>query len=176
MSANFRKLLLLSIISISFLTTSQRAEAFEIHQNLGAGIGIPFGIFGVSYELEVNIIDSIAIGPTLALGTSILDGGASEVGLQLHFGHKDALLRYGLSYWSGTNTIIETSFENYETEEGETAGINLRIQFGSQRDNAIDVHILKILDPDEDEIRQRFGSGAQQGGDIKIGVGYVHRF
>jgi len=93
----------------------------------------------------------------------------------MHFGDSQGPFRFGISYWSGTNTIIETSFDEYTTEDGDTAGVNLRFQFGSDRRSALDVHVLQIINPEEDELVQRYGAVAE-GGDVKIGVGYIHRF
>ncbi|VAW62488.1 hypothetical protein MNBD_GAMMA11-1683 [hydrothermal vent metagenome] len=177
MLKKYRISALSAIILAASSVTVQKAEAVEFYNNFGAGVGVPFGIFGVSYELEMNLTDWFAVGPTVAVGTSILGGGTTEVGLQLHFGDKNSLLRYGVSYWSGTNTIVETSFDEFETLDGETIGINLRIQLGSRRSHSIDVHVLKILTPDEEEVQNKLGFGVDaEGGDVKLGVGYVYRF
>ena len=177
MFSKFRFIILATIISISFMTITQRAEAFEVRHNLGAGIGVPFGIVGVAYGLEINVIDSIAIMPSLALGTSVLAGSTEEVGLRLLFGDKNARIRVGVSYWSGTNTIVKTGFLSYETINGNTAGVNLRAQLGSKRDHVIDVHVLKTITPTDAELQQRFGSTTTENSKGTIlGIGYMYRF
>jgi hypothetical protein len=160
----------------SSLVTSQRAEAFDIYQNISVGMGVPYGIFGVSYELEINIIDSFAISPTVAAGTTILGGGATETGLQLHFGDKEGT-RYGISYWSGTNVLIEVDIDEleFETEDGDTAGIHMRFFAGKQKKNIVTLHLLKVITPTEEEMLTKFGA-KPEGSDFKIGVGYGFRF
>ena len=177
MFSKLRFIILSIILSTSLLSITHRAEAFEVRHNLGAGVGIPFGIFGVAYGLEINVIDSIAIMPSLALGTSVLAGSTEEVGLRLLFGDKKARIRIGVSYWSGTNTIVNTGFLSYETMKGTTAGVNLRAQFGSKRDHVLDVHILKNITPTDDELQKRFGSiNTENSKGTLLGVGYMYRF
>ena len=165
--------LLVTIILIFSL--GPRADAAEIHHNLGAGLGVPFGIVGISYEMEIELTDSFSIGPSLAGGTSVLAGRTSEVGLQLHFGDKNKRVRFGMSYWNGTNTIVKTGYLSYDSANGNTAGLKLRIQLGAKRNNCIDVHILRALTPSDAELKQRFGVSKKEN-DTLLGVGYVHRF
>lgn len=177
MFSKFRFIILATIISISFMTSMHRAEAFEVRHNLGAGVGIPFGIVGVAYGLEINVIDSIAIMPSLALGSSVLAGSTEEVGLRLLFGDKNARIRVGVSYWSGTNTIVKTGFLSYETMNGTTAGVNLRAQLGTKRDHVIDVHMLKNITPTDSELQQRFGATTTENSKgTLLGIGYMYRF
>ena len=177
MLSKLRYIILSTVISVSFITNIQRAEAFEVRHNLGAGVGIPFGIVGVAYGLEINITDSIAIMPSLALGTSVLAGSTEEVGLRLLFGDKNARIRVGVSYWSGTNTIVKTGFLSYETMNGTTAGLNLRAQLGSKRDHVLDVHVLQNITPTDDELQQRFGATTTENSKgTLLGIGYMYRF
>lgn len=177
MLSKLRFMIFSVVLSASLLSITQRAEAFEVRHNLGAGVGIPFGIVGVAYGLEINLIDSIAVMPSLALGTSVLAGSTEEVGLRLLFGDKNARIRIGVSYWSGTNTIVKTGFLSYETMNGTTAGVNLRAQLGSKRDHVIDVHILKNITPTNTELQQRFGATTTENSKgTLLGIGYMYRF
>ena len=157
MVAKLRIVILSTLISVSFFTMAQRAEAFEMKHNLGAGIGVPFGIVGVSYGLEMNVTDSFAIIPTIATGTSVLAGATDEVGLRLLIGDKNARIRFGASYWTGTNTIVDTGSLTYESMKGDTVGINLRVQLGSKHNHTIEVHMLRTITPSDDEVFQNTG-------------------
>ena len=176
MLTKLRVVILSTLISASFFTMAQRAEAFEMKHNLGAGIGVPFGIVGVSYGLEMNVTDSFAIIPTIATGTSVLAGATDEVGLRLLIGDKNARIRFGASYWTGTNTIVDTGSLTYESMKGDTAGINLRIQLGSKRNHTIEVHMLRTITPSDDEVFQKYGVTRKNDSGVLFGVGYVHRF
>lgn len=157
MVTKLRIVILSTLISVSFFTMAQRAEAFEMKHNLGAGIGVPFGIVGVSYGLEMNVTDSFAIIPTIATGTSVLAGATDEVGLRLLIGDKNARIRFGASYWTGTNTIVDTGSLTYESMKGDTVGINLRVQLGSKHNHTIEVHMLRTITPSDDEVFQNTG-------------------
>lgn len=176
MFSKLHLIVLSMVISTSFLGVIQRVEAFEMKHNLGAGIGVPFGIVGVSYGLEMNVTDSFAIIPTIATGTSVVAGATDEVGLRLLIGDKNARIRFGASYWSGTNTLIKTGSSTYESMKGDSAGINLRIQLGSKRNHTIEVYMLRAITPDDDEVFQKYGVSRENESGVLFGVGYVHRF
>lgn len=108
-------------------------NADNIHHNIGAGAGIPFGLLGVSYELETDLNDSISLGPVVSAGEGW------NVGLQSHFLDKNQPVRLGLSAWYGTNATVNSKLKN-----GVTIGMDTRFQFGNDLRNIIDFHILYV--------------------------------
>jgi len=174
--------IVLSFSSLLLVIASTQAQAFSASTNFGAGFGIPYGMFGVNLGVELNVADSFAIIPNVGVGTTILAGVATNIGLRVLFGDKDDLFRFGIGYWSGTNTVVETSRSffgtdsDYETESGITQGLNFRFQFGKSRKHGLDVGVLRIITPTEDEIRQKYLVGEKQGSDTKVSVGYLLRF
>ena len=141
MLLKIRNILLITILSFSSLILSQHVNAIDSKHNIGVGVGVPFGILGVSYGFEMNIINnSIAIIPSVAVGTDIFAGATSEAGVRVLFGNKTNRLRYGISFWSGNNTIIDNNDSTYTQVTGTTAGVNLRIQLGAKKTHIIDIH------------------------------------
>jgi hypothetical protein len=145
--------------------------------NFGAGIGIPYGLFGINYEMELNVADSFAIGPSVGLGSTLLAGSAIQYGLRTHFLHKDSGSRFGFSYWNGVNTIIEKRFsDSWESKRGNAAGFEARFQFGAKRKHGVDIHFLYLLSPTKKDLEDEGYDVEAYGTPVKFGVGYVARF
>lgn len=168
------------ILLVNLLWLSVSAQAFEIRNNIGGGIGIPYGLFGANYELELNVADFFAIGPSVGLGTTLLAGPALQYGVRTHFLDKDGLVRFGVSYWNAVNTIIEEvdifGDSSWESKRGNVVGVEARFQFGRNRTHGVDVHIMRILSPSKSDLKDDGYDVSNYGSPIKIGVGYVHRF
>lgn len=171
-----RNILLITVLSFSSLFLSPHVNAMELKHNIGVGVGVPFGIFGASYGFEMNLTDSFAIIPSVAAGTDILAGSTSEVGMRVLFGNKSNRVRYGLSYWNGNNTIIDNNDTTYTQVTGTTAGINLRIQLGANKNHIIDIHALRRVSPTTQEIEKKYNATSKNSSGTLLGLGYVVRF
>lgn len=155
---------------------SSSTQAFDVSNNIGAGIGIPYGLFGVNYELELNIVDSFAVGPSIGLGSTIVAGTAAQYGVKMHFLDRRSLVRIGLSYWNAVNTVVKTGSESWEAKRGNVVAADIRFQFGRKRNNGLDIYVLKILSPTKSDLEDEGYNVTSYGSPIKFGIGYVHRF
>ena len=163
-------------VAVFFVLGSVNARAFELHNNVGAGIGIPYGLFGAQYELELGFGNFVSVSPTIGAGTSLLAGAAVNGGVQLLLGNKDGLFRYGLTYWYGTNTIVESRPDHFRLKQGSTVGAKARFQFGRARRHAVDAHVLTTITPTKSELEDDGYSVESGGNNVLLGVGYVFRF
>lgn len=165
------KILRLSIFCILCGIFSE-AYAKDIHHNIGLGIGVPFGgLFGISYELEIDVNDTFSIGPTLSQSVGW------DLGVQFHFLDKNELLRLGLSAWYGSNGYLsreeDEDSDEYDTFKGVTLGGNVRFQLGRLRKHAIDFHILYVV---SSEFEGDEGYIRDSDSDVVIALGYKYRF
>ena len=164
------------ILLLAFASSNVAAGGDGPSATLGAGAGIPYGMFGVNGELEVPLGQYVSLGPTIGVGVAGPAGLGWNVGLQARFLSSQALFRPGLSVWYGTNTLVEKvgsgwGDPEFETRTGATVGLNGRFQFGTTRIHCLDLFLLypvtRNLDSDEYD---------EEGPVVKVGVGYAHRF
>ena len=177
MYVDFRTTVLSTVLLLSFLLITHRAEALDTNHNISVGAGIPYGFIGVNYGFEMNLTNTFAIIPSVAVGTTITAGASSEIGLSMLFRGKNERIRYGFSLWNGTNTVLKIGESTYVSEEGITAGINLRLQLGANKVHGIDFYVLQAITPTNDELEQKYS--VKRKGLIPgrlFGTGYVYRF
>jgi len=126
---------IITLLVVSLVWFPGTVKAFELSNNFGAGFGIPYGLFGVNYELEKNLSDSFAIGPSIGLGTTLVAGAATQYGVRIHLLNKDSLFRIGASYWNAVNSIAEeidiNGKSSFKAFRGNVVGLEGRFQFGN---------------------------------------------
>ncbi len=159
----------LLVAILGCLLTVNAMAGDDIIQNIGVGVGIPYGIFGVNYTAEKFIGDSFSLGPSVGLGFSSV-GFNWDIGLQARFLGKDSFVRPGLLILYGINTIVEDPNGDKNNKEGITIGGNVRFQYGVEKKHCIDFFIGYPVTPNLDETR------FDRKGDILIGVGYAYKF
>ena len=141
------------------------SHASSIENVFGFGIGMPYGGFGVNYELGLN--DYLA--PTAGVGY-LPDNLGWAVGLRLYYPGRELKFRGRFTALYGTNTLIENKgfFDSeYETETGFSAGIGFNWRFG--KNWAFDGDLF-IADSD-------IPTGYEEkGSDVKFSLGLSYRW
>lgn len=137
---HLRGSVLLALSICIFSLQSGTLEAFEGHNNIGVGYGIPSGGgAGISFEREVDVNILFSAGPAVALGHTLNGEVGWEAGFQTHFRSQYSFIRPGLSVWYGRNS---------DNEEGFSYGGSARMQLGrmiqvsTSTNNYLDLYIL----------------------------------
>lgn len=158
------------------LSSNLYAQDFE----LGAGLGIPYGILGAN--IEYYPIDNVSV--SLGLGTTVVAGAAHDIGLQYYFGTKGSWSPR-ISVHSGTNGAIKLTTCYFGcTDEGHSyTGTSLG--FGVKKlwgHNGIAGDLFYIVtsgvfDAYDNYVAQGYApSGESSNSRVKIGIAYIHDF
>jgi len=154
------------IIAVLLIFSFSSVPAFsaELEHVVGAGIGLPYGGFGVSYEL--GVCDYFA--PVLGVGL-LPDNIGWNVGARLYYPGRDAKFRARLTALYGTNTLVEHKHSNddYDTETGMSGGVGLNWRFAPHWALDADFFVVENDVPDGYE---------QEGSDVKIALGCSFRW
>ncbi len=145
-------------VLITILALSGTVKAFEGHNNIGLGYGIPYGGgIGLGFEREVEVLDIFSAGPAIGLGHTLDSGLGWAAGIQTHFLSQDDFIRPGISMWYGTND---------NDNEGFSVGGDVRMQMGN---------MLQVFTSTNNylDIGLQYNTESES---LKFGVGYVLRF
>ncbi len=106
------------------------SATFAKNFDIGLGLGIPYGVFGVNAEYYP--IDNLSI--SAGLGTTLLAGAGYDVGVQYYLGNKRDGWIPRISAHYGTNGVLKTSSdEESESFNGLSIGIGLKNVRGNSR-------------------------------------------
>lgn len=151
--------------------------------DIGAGLGIPYGIFGGN--VEIFVIDNLSLHASL--GTTFLAGAGYGAGVQYYFGEEDSWspnisLHYGTYGVIGDIDDKRTSISDLEDEkfEGLVIGAGVRKMWGK---HGLSIGGHYILDSDlEDkqneleDVGYEFEDGGLGASKFKISLGYAFSF
>lgn len=151
--------------------------------DIGAGLGIPYGVFGGN--VEIFVIDNLSLHASL--GTTFIAGAGYGAGVQYYFGEEGSWspnisLHYGTYGVIGDIDDNRSSISDIEDEkfEGLVIGGGVRKMWG-QHGLSIGGHF--ILDSDledkKDELEDdgyEFEDGGFGASKFKISVGYAFSF
>ena len=135
------------------------ASAQDNEQAIGIGVGIPYGVLGVNYEVALN--DYVA--GTAGLGFAI-EGLGWFAGGRLYYPVSDKF-RARLTAGYGVTAIV-TGFGS-DTLTGFAGGPGLDWRFGEKWSFQSDVLFITYDEPD--------GVSAD-GGNVKVALGFARRF
>ncbi len=153
------------ILILPIFVLAAGAKANEFEHNLGIGIGLPYGGWGLNYEFGAT--DYFA--PTFGIGER--RDTQWNVGFRLYYPGKSAKFRFRTTFLYGSNTIIKREYPNgrseYEAREGASAGPGFNWRFGEKWGFDFDFFIVDSDIPD--------GYEEKSSGNI-IALGFVRRF
>ena len=141
------------------------AKANSTEHVFGLGFGLPYGGFGVNYEIGVE--DYVA--PVGGAGY-LPDNVGWNVGARVYFPGRESKFRGRITILFGTNVLLERkgySKSDYSTEIGASGGIGLKWRFGTS--SAFDADLF-LVDPNLPAGYRETGS------DVKVAFGFSYRF
>jgi hypothetical protein len=123
-----KKAMCFGFMMLFMLVIHPSVFAAEVENVIGIGLGLPYGGFGINYELGIS--DYFA--PTFGVGY-LPDNLGWNVGARLYYPDRSAKIRGRVTVLYGTNLLIErrnwSGGEEYETDEGISAGVGFNWQF-----------------------------------------------
>lgn len=175
-----RKILMVCILFLILLNTIPNSYAQSNELSLGVGLGIPYGILGIS--LDYNIIDNLYLSG--AIGTTIFAGTGYSVGAKYHIFNSESSWRPRVSAFYGTNAIIQTLDNdlNLESYQGISLGVGLLKTLGTENKHGIDFDVLYIVSKgDFDKQKEYLENNGyimdkDYEGNIKFSIGYRYFF
>ncbi len=155
----------LIMLFLSSLYTPVFAD--DIENVIGFGVGLPYGGFGINYEL--GLTDYFA--PMIGVG-ALPDNVGWNVGARLYYPDRSAKFRVRATCLYGTNTLLEerswwNNEEEYTTDEGISAGFGFNWRFAQSW--AFDFDLFYV----DSDIPAGY---EEKGSDVKFALGFSCRW
>ena len=169
-------LVIILFVMCSLLSTSAYSQDME--NVIGLGLGLPYGVLGLNYELGIH--DYIA--PTVGVGFALSEF-AWNAGVRAYYPGRDASFRGRATVLYGTNSIIDDPYEDeYTTDEGMSIGLGLNWRYSEHW--AFDFDVFNIQSDAKEELEDKIEEHGdsnrytveEYGGDVKISLGFSYRF
>lgn len=146
--------------------------------SVGAGLGVPYGTFGLNAEFVVHNHLNLSAG----LGSTVFAGAGYGLGAKGYFTPVGEKWRPRLSAHYGVNSIILLDhWDNGEKFAGFVLGLGIQGMFGKNRRHGFDFDIIYIASNGDFDERlaelKRIGYyGINEPGRIKVSLGYRYGF
>ena len=153
----------LSLIFLCAIT----ARTAEINYNeVGVGLGIPYGGIGVNYEFSP--VDRFS----LDAGAGWTPGGFGwSVGPRVYFADQSKSFRPRISASYGTVAIIKPQFGDWKTDTGCCVGPGFQWVFGQKKNWSLDFDVLYVFYNLPRNYRQEWGTDH-----VKVSIGFGYHF
>ncbi len=170
------------VITGGLLLSSTALFAQGENFDMGFGIGIPYGIFGVNAEYyPINNL-SLSAG----LGSTLRAGAGYDIGIQYYFAKKGDNWSPRLSAHYGTNGILQTTLsvfgttfkEDYESFEGLSVGVGFKNMMGNSGWTFDILYVVSsgLFDRIDELEAQGFETSSYGPERFWLGFGYTYSF
>lgn len=147
--------------------------------SVGVGLGVPYGVLGVSGDLAVHDHVSLTVG----IGTTIFAGVGYNAGAKLFFMPSSRRWRPRVSAYYGTNSmiVIEGSTSSAEKFLGLTLGAGVQRTFGASGRHGIDLDLMIVttnggMQEEMERLEDQHGVMIPEPGRVKVSTGYRYVF
>lgn len=164
-------------LAVSLNAQSEEHTIVTIKKSsIGVGIGIPYGIVGTNFDINVAPNVNFSMG----IGTTIFAGMGYNFGAKVFLVSPESNFRPRLSAYYGINSMIvpETGFglsDDGKSYSGLSVGFGAQWMWGSSKSNGLDFDFVYIASSNWDlKEWRKSGYVVDEPGKLKISVGYRH--